>query len=410
MCRLIISVRSLSYDELKRNFGQNDKIVLWSCDTCTKYCGLGGMEKMIILEELLMGDGYNVIKKELISESCLINLAKKHKITQEYIFREATAIVVLACEVGYQCVRTVFPEKKVIGTTKTFGAGNFSMRKGAILTSPFESTGLEQEPQGYTLAKLVEIFDLFPKFFDSDEEPNPQKVNIKVNGKPLEVKKDSNLLNALSSMKIRIPHLCYDSSLGSIGACRLCLVKIKGKKGLIPSCCIQVEEDMEITTEDEEINSLRSLILQMIIAECGNEIQKSRDIRYWLRKYGIKNTRFELSKKNEPIDDSSEVLIRDPNRCILCGRCIRACARISGQKVLNFANRGSKTITITGLNEPFADTDCAHCLACTHYCPVNAITPKSISKKISAYPFWTLISYPKKNVSTAKKWGAHQKD
>jgi ferredoxin len=392
---LIISVRSLSYDDLKRKLRQDDRIVLWSCDTCVKYCGLGGMEKMIILEDLLKEDGYNVIRKELISESCLINLIKKHKTAQEEIFREATAIVVLACEVGYQCVRTAFPSKKVIGTAKTFGVGNFSMKKGAILTSPFESTGLKQELQGYTLAKLVENFDLFPKFFDFDKEPTPQTVNITVNGKPLEVKKDSNLLDALLSNRIRVPHLCYDSSLGSIGACRLCLVKIKGKRGLIPSCCIQVEEGMEIMTEDEEITSLRKLILEMIIAECGKEIQKSRDIRYWLRKYGIKNTRFELSKKAETIDDSSEVLIRDPNRCILCGRCIRACASLSGQKVLNFANRGSKTITIAGLNDPLANTDCAHCLACAHYCPVKAITPKSISKKVSAYPFWKLVSYPK---------------
>lgn len=352
------------------------------------------MEKMVILEDLLKEDGYTVIRKELISESCLINLVKKHK-TAKKIFREATTIVVLACEVGYQCVRTTFPAKKVIGTTKTFGVGNFSIKKGAILTSPFESTGLKQEPQGYTLPKLVANFNLFPKFFDYDKEPNPQKVNITVNGKPLEVKKDSNLLDALLLNRIRVPHLCYDSSLGSMASCRLCLVKAKGKRGLIPSCCIQVEEGMEITTEDEEITSLRKLTLEMIIAECGNTIQKSKDIRYWIRRYGIESTRFELSKKDETIDDSSEVLIRDPNRCILCGRCISACANISGQKVLNFANRGSKTITIAGLNESLANTDCAHCLACTHYCPVNAITPKSITKKVKAYPFWTLISYPK---------------
>ncbi len=76
---MIISVRSLSYDELKRNLNHDDKIVIWSCDTCVKHCGIAGMEKMTALEDLLKEDGYTVLKKELVSESCQVNLAKKHK-------------------------------------------------------------------------------------------------------------------------------------------------------------------------------------------------------------------------------------------------------------------------------------------------------------------------------------------
>lgn len=393
---MIISVRSLSYDELKRNLSRDDKIIIWSCDTCVKHCGIAGMDKMTVLEDLLKEDGYEVIKKELVSESCQINLAKKHKAASEDIFEEATAIIVLTCEIGYKCVKTIFPNQKVIATAKTFGSGNFSNKKGPILTSPLPTTGLELEPEGYTLNNLVETFNLQPKFFDADKEPNPVKVTITVDGKPLEVKKDAILLDELEANRIKIPHLCYDSSLGSIGACRMCLVKVEGKRGLIPSCCTQIEEEMIVTTEDEEINNLRKSVLQMIIAECGAEIQQSRDIRYWLRRYKITENRFKLPQKDESVDDSNDVLVIDPNRCILCGRCIRACANLSGQKVLNFANRGSNTVTITGLNEPFGSTDCAHCLACAHYCPTNAITPKSISKKISGYPFWTVISYPKK--------------
>ena len=393
---MIISVRSISYDELKRNLSRHDKIVLWSCDTCVKHCGIAGMEKMAMLEEMLKEDGYNVINKELISESCQINLAKKHKKVQEDLFNKATTIITLTCELGYQCVRNVFPKIKVIGTAKTFGSGNFSNRKGPILTSPLPTTGLELDPEGYTLNKLVETFNLQQAFFDADKTPSPEKITITVDGKPLDVKKDANLLDELLANRIKIPHLCYDSSLGSIGACRMCLVKIEGKRGLVPSCCTQIEEGMIVTTEDEEINNLRKSVLQMIVAECGDEIQQSRDIRYWLRRYKITENRFKLSQKQEAIDDSDEVLIRDPNRCILCGRCVRACANLSGQKVINFANRGSNTVTITGLNDPFVNTDCAHCLACAHYCPTNAITPKAISKKITGYPFWTLITYPKK--------------
>ncbi len=393
---MIISVRSKSYDELKRNLNLDDKIIIWRCDTCVKHCGIAGMDKMTTLEDLLKEDGYIVLKKELISESCQVNLAKKHKAADEELFNEATALIILACEIGYHCVKTVFPQKKVIATTKTFGSGNFSNKKGPILTTPLPTTGLVLEPEGYTLNKLVEEFNLYPKFFDADKLPNPIKVTITVDGKPLSVKKDATLLDELENNRIRIPHLCYDSSLGAIGACRMCLVKIEGKRGLIPSCCTQIEEGMNVTTEDEELERIRKSILQMILAECGDEIQQSRDIRYWLRRFKITENRFKLPVKDEIVDDSNEVLVKDPNRCILCGRCVNACANLSGQKVINFANRGSNIVTVTGLNEPFGNTNCAHCLACAHYCPTNAITPKAISKKISGYPFWTMIAYPKK--------------
>ncbi len=393
---MIISVRSKSYDELKRNLNPDDKIVIWSCDTCVKHCGIAGMDKMTNLEDLLKEDGYTVLKKELISESCQVNLAKKHKAADEELYIKATAIILLTCEIGYHCVKTVFPYKKVIATAKTFGSGNFSNKKGPILTTPLPTTGLALKPEGYTLNKLVEEFNLYPKFFDIDKVPNPEKITITVDGKPLEVKKDAILLNELEVNRIRVPHLCYDSSLGAIGACRMCLVKIEGKRGLIPSCCTQIEEGMTVITEDEELDNIRKSVLQMIIAECGNEIQQSRDIRYWMRRYKIPENRFRLPTKDETIDDSNEVLVKDPNRCILCGRCVSACANLSGQKVINFAYRGSNTVTVTGLNEPFGNTDCAHCLACAHYCPTNAITPKAISKKISGYPFWTMIAYPKK--------------
>lgn len=205
---MIISVRSISYDELERNLNRDDKIVIWSCDTCVKYCGIAGMEKMTVLEDLLREDGYNVIRKELISESCQVNLAKKHKAENEDAFNEATAIILLTCEIGYQCVKTVFPHKKIIATAKTFGSGNFRNLKGPILTTPLPHTGLALDPQGYSLNKLVEDFNLHSKFFDSDKEPNPEMTTITVDNKPLKAKKGANLLDELTANQIRIPHLC----------------------------------------------------------------------------------------------------------------------------------------------------------------------------------------------------------
>ena len=98
----------------------------------------------------------------------------------------------------------VFPrKKKVIATAKTFGSGNFSNKKGPILTSPLPTTGLALNPEGYTLNKLVEEFNLYSKFFDADKVPNPIKITITVDGKPLEVKKDANLLDELEANRMK---------------------------------------------------------------------------------------------------------------------------------------------------------------------------------------------------------------
>ena len=160
---MIISLRSISYEELKKNLTKNDKIVIWSCDLCIKHCGLGGIERVRILEDMLKEDGYDVIGREIISESCLINLVKKHRINNEEMFREATAIIVLACESGYESVKTVFKEKKVIETTRTVGAGNFTLRGKIILTSPLEWTGLNPAIHGYALNEVAEKLGLYPK-------------------------------------------------------------------------------------------------------------------------------------------------------------------------------------------------------------------------------------------------------
>ena len=376
------SLRSLSYEELKQNLDKDDKIIIWSCNLCIKYCGLGGIEKANILEDMLKEDGYSEIGKEIISESCLLNLVRKHKMNKEDIFRKATAIIVLACESGYECVKAVFNDKKVIKTVRTVGVGGLSSFGKTVLTAPFEWTGLNFNANGYQLRRVAEKLGLYSDFFDAEKKPKSKMVNIIVNGRQYKVKDGSNLLEALLSLGFKIPHLCYQPELSPAGRCRLCLVKIKGKKGLLPACCIQVEDGMEVIAEDDEINHLRRLILEMIMAECDWKILPRRsELRYWIRKYHINESRFELSKKTEPIDESSEVFIRNPNICILCGRCIRACAELSGQRILDFAYRGSETRVVAELNKPIGQTDCAVCMACVDSCPTGALAPKLIYQK-----------------------------
>lgn len=373
---MIISLREMTYGELKEKLNKDENIVIWSCDECVKHLGLGGIEKLNELEDLLTHDGFRV-QKELISRSCFLNLVHH----RQKSLANASTIIVLACDLGYECVKTTFPNAKIVKPLKTVGVGNLTVFRGPVLTTPLPWIQLEPSVKGYTMKSIAGELGLYPTFF---EVTNPRdKVSITIDGKLYQVKKGITLLDALQALRVRIPHLCYDPSIGAIGACRLCIVKIKGR--LVPSCCTEVADGMEIVVNDNELDNYRKLLLEFIIAENGMDvIEKSLELRYWTRKYKIAGSRFELKAREWQIDDSSEVMVRDHHRCILCGRCVEACRKLAGQHVLDFAYRGSETQTISGLNEPIGSTICASCMACANYCPTGAITPKLILKKIVA--------------------------
>lgn len=387
---MIISLRSLSYDELKSKLTKEDKIVLWSCNTCIKFCGIGGYDKLVALENILKADGYNVIGKELISIGCMYSLAEQHKNdpAKAEMFDEATAIITLTCEDGYINAANVFKDKKVIGISKTLGIGNFSMDRGPILTHPFESTGLERSSQGYSFPEIATKLSLYPTFFDAEakiEENTDELVNVTINNKQYKAKEGETLLKFCEDNGIPIPHLCYEEDLSSAGACRLCLVKVKGARGLVPSCCAKITAGMEVVTEDDELNHCRKVILELLLSRgehnclyCskGNPcIAGSCELQGLIRKFGIEETPFEIEKPKK-VDKSSPMLKYDPNKCILCGRCVRACEEIAGQNNLGFINRGSATVVAAGTNKLFNQSACVTCLACVFACPTGAITEK----------------------------------
>jgi len=208
-----------------------------------------------------------------------------------------------------------------------------------------------------------------------------EMINLTIDGKPIKTEKGSTILETALNNGIEIPHLCYKKGLSPVGACRVCLVKIKGRPGMVTSCTTEVAEGMEVVAFDNEINEARKLIVELILSEhehncltCESNGQcELQDLAYQL---GIDKIRFPIEKSVEPVEDSSEVILRDANKCILCGRCVRACAELTVQNILKFANRGSNTHIIAGLDQPLAKTDCVSCGACVQACPTGALTEK----------------------------------
>lgn len=206
-------------------------------------------------------------------------------------------------------------------------------------------------------------------------------VNITVNGESLSVEKGTILLKACEDNGFPIPHLCFKDGLSSVGSCRLCLVKIEGQKKLAASCVTPVQEGMRVVTDDERLRELRRVNLKLILSEHEHNCltcEKSgncelQDLAYAL---DIKSIGFEINQEKGPVEDSSEVIARNPNLCILCGRCVRACSEIAGRNILGFANRGAKLTISADIDDPLALTECASCGACLQACPTGALTEK----------------------------------
>ncbi|HKM13538.1 MAG TPA: hypothetical protein VJY42_01240 [Candidatus Methanomethylophilaceae archaeon] len=154
---MIVSIRKFTYDELVSKLKKDDKIVLFACGTCIKFCDIGGRERTSHLAEKLRADGYNVTREELVGAACLLDLIEKRKTDESTAktFAEATVIIPLTCEDGYDNIAYAFPDAKVISVTKTVGLGVFSTDRGMTLTVPFENTGLKMNIEGHSLADVA---------------------------------------------------------------------------------------------------------------------------------------------------------------------------------------------------------------------------------------------------------------
>jgi hypothetical protein len=162
---MIITLRKISYEDLKHQLGKEDRIVVFACNNCVKFCDkFGGREAMNNLAQKLEADGHNVIRRELIGMSCvldLVHLRAMYDATKK-TFEEATVIIPLTCEDGYENIKHIFQDKKIIDVPKTIGLGVLSTQWHTLrLTVPFEETGLKPPPEGMPLEEAAKQLGIY---------------------------------------------------------------------------------------------------------------------------------------------------------------------------------------------------------------------------------------------------------
>ncbi len=220
-----------------------------------------------------------------------------------------------------------------------------------------------------------------------------------IDGKEVEFTDEPNLLEVIRKAGMNVPTFCYRPDLTSFGACRMCVVEVEGR-GIQSSCTMPPEAGLKIHLNTEKTRRIRKTVLELLLANHDKECltcEKSGDceLQKYSEEYGIKKIRYPEKTKEEflPVDDSSPSIVRDPNKCILCGACVRACTEFQGHSVLGFANRGSKTVVQPMNGRPLGQVDCANCGQCAAVCPTGALTIKSQIEDV-----WARITNPTKKV------------
>lgn len=201
-----------------------------------------------------------------------------------------------------------------------------------------------------------------------------------INGKETSFDNERNLLEVIRKANIEIPTFCYHSELSVYGACRMCIVDISGR-GIITSCTTKPEEGMVIKTHTQELRDIRKIALELLLAnhdqKCTSCLKSaSCKLQELSDRLGVDKVRYKKTETVMPLDLSSDALVRDPNKCILCGDCVRACYEIQDIGAIDFAHRGSKVTVTPAYGKDLADVECVDCGQCARVCPTGAITPK----------------------------------
>jgi len=216
---------------------------------------------------------------------------------------------------------------------------------------------------------------------------NNTKITITINDREYKVDPGQTIMQAADKCGYRIPRLCYHPKLSLEGACRVCIVEVEGMKNFIASCCYPVAEGMKIHTNTKEVRQARRDIVELLVdnhpEDCHTcERDGNCELQRLVYSMGIRHRHFTGERKHYEKDLSGASVIRDPDKCILCGRCVRMCSEIQGVHCLTQAHRGFNTVVMPAYNMPFAESVCSGCGQCINVCPTAAFVEKNHTQEL----------------------------
>ena len=220
-----------------------------------------------------------------------------------------------------------------------------------------------------------------------------------INGKECEFTNEANILEVIRKNGFNVPTFCYRPDLkDTFGACRMCVVEVEGR-GVQSSCTMPPQDGLVIHTNTAKVRRIRKTVLELLLANHDRECTTcnksgSCELQKYSEEYGIKDVSKYVQKKElRPLDESSPSIVRDLNKCILCGACVRACDQYQGLQVLGFANRGANTVVQPMAGRMLATSECVYCGQCVAVCPTGALTIKSQVDEV-----WKELENPNKKV------------
>jgi NADH-quinone oxidoreductase subunit G/NADP-reducing hydrogenase subunit HndD len=238
---------------------------------------------------------------------------------------------------------------------------------------------------------------------------------LEANGQQLEIRKGDTILQALRRGGIHVPTICHMEGLLPSGTCRMCVVEVEGMGGLIPSCSYPAVEGMKVHTSTPTVLKTRKAIVELLLSNHPDDClycarNGNCDLAHLAREHGVRQRVYRGARKRKEKDISSPAIIRDPEKCILCGKCVRTCEEIQGVSAIDFVSRGSRAFVGTAFDQGMNVSSCINCGQCILVCPTAALTEKNYVDevlRVLADPGKTVVVQhaPAVSVSIAEAFG-----